>query len=114
MYFFFWALVFIPFFALLSADALRNTMPPVMACESSSGDMGDLLSLIYVIGYEKMMEKSMVEKANAREGHCYSVLIARLDNIVVAHAAPCLCHILHSALVGSFDIVAEGEESIRP
>ena len=33
--------------------------------------------------------------------------------MVVAYAAAGLCHILHAALVGAFDVVAEGEESVR-
>ena len=32
--------------------------------------------------------------------------------MVVAHAATCLCHILHTALVGTLYVVAEGEEGI--
>lgn len=54
----------------------------------------------------------MVEQADARKRHCYAVLIARLDNMVVAYRASCLRYIFHAALVRTLDIVAEREESI--
>lgn len=54
----------------------------------------------------------MVEQADAGEGHSDAVFIASGNDMVVAHAASGLCHILHAALVSTFDVVAEGEESI--
>ena len=54
----------------------------------------------------------MVEQADAGEGHRYAVFVASGNDMVVAHAAAGLCHILHAALVSAFDVVAEGEEGI--
>ena len=55
---------------------------------------------------------SMVEQAHAGECHCYAVLVARLDDIVVANRAPGLRYVLHTALVGALNVVAEGEEGV--
>ena len=55
----------------------------------------------------------MMEETNAREGHRHSVFIAGFYHIIIAHAATSLCHVLHTALVGALNIVAEGEEGIR-
>lgn len=56
----------------------------------------------------------MVEQADAGESHRDAILIASLDYMVVAHAATGLCHELHAAFVCPFDVVAEGEECVRP
>ena len=55
----------------------------------------------------------MVEQAHAGEGHGDAVFVASLDDVVVAHAASGLRHILHAALVRALDVVAEGEEGVR-
>lgn len=54
----------------------------------------------------------MVEKADASEGHSHSVLVASGNNMVIAYTTTCLGYILYTALVGTFDVVAEGEECI--
>ena len=54
----------------------------------------------------------MMEQTHAREGHGDAVFVAGLDDVVVANAATGLCNIFHATLVGSLDIVAEGEEGI--
>ena len=55
---------------------------------------------------------SVMEKSYACERHGNVVLVARLDDVVVAHRASGLGHILHATLVGTLDVVAEGEEGI--
>ena len=54
-----------------------------------------------------------MEQANARESHGDVVLVAGFDDMVVAHRSAGLGHEGHTALVGTFDVVAEGEESVR-
>lgn len=56
--------------------------------------------------------KSMVEQADAGKGHGYAVLITSGDYMVVAHAAAGLGHIFHTTLMGTFNVVAKGEECI--
>ena len=55
----------------------------------------------------------MVEQTNTGECHRHSVFIAHIDHIVVTDRSTRLCDILYAALVGTFDIVTEREESIR-
>jgi hypothetical protein len=54
-----------------------------------------------------------MEQPYPRKGHCHTIFIAGIDYIIVTDGAACLCYIFNAALVGTFDIVAEGEESIR-
>ena len=54
----------------------------------------------------------MMEKAHARKGHGYAILVAGIDDIVVAHRPTGLCYILYAALMGTLDIIAEGEEGV--
>lgn len=56
---------------------------------------------------------SVMEQADVRHGHRHVVLVGRLDDIVVADGAAGLGDVGHAALVGTLDVVAEGEESIR-
>ena len=56
----------------------------------------------------------MVEQADAGESHRDAILVASLDYMVVAYATAGLCHELYAALVRPFDVVAEGEERVRP
>ena len=56
--------------------------------------------------------RSMVKKSHSRECHCNTVFVAGHDDMVVTHRASCLRNKLHTTLVGTLDIVAEGEESI--
>ena len=55
----------------------------------------------------------MVEKSNARKRHSDAVLVASHYHMVVANRATCLGYELHAALMGTLNIVAEGEEGIR-
>ena len=55
----------------------------------------------------------MMEQSYAREGHRDTVLVAGHDDMIVADAATSLGNELHTALMSTLDIVAEGEESIR-
>ena len=54
----------------------------------------------------------MMEQSYASECHGDAILVAGLDDIIVANAAAGLCNIFHAALVGALDVVAEGEEGI--
>ena len=54
----------------------------------------------------------MVEQPYAGEGHCYAILVASLDNIVVTNRAAGLCYVLDTALVGTLYVVAEREEGV--
>ena len=54
----------------------------------------------------------MMEKSDASECHCYSILVASFDDIVVAYASASLCYPLHATLVCTFDVVAKWEESV--
>ena len=54
----------------------------------------------------------MVEKPYARKGHSDVILIASGHNMVVANRAASLRNKVNAAFVGTFDVVAEGEESI--
>ena len=53
-----------------------------------------------------------MEQTHTREGHGNAVFVAGLDDIVVANAAAGLCNVFHATLVGTLDVVAEGEEGI--
>ena len=54
----------------------------------------------------------MVEKADTDEGHCDAILVAGINDMVVADATACLGNVLHSTLVSTLYVVAKGEESI--
>ena len=53
-----------------------------------------------------------MEQPYARERHGNAVLVAGFNDIVVAYAAASLSNIFNSALVGTLDVVTEGEEGI--
>ena len=55
----------------------------------------------------------MMEQTYSSEGHSNAVFVAGHDDMVVANGAASLSDILHTALVGTLDVVAEGEEGIR-
>ena len=55
----------------------------------------------------------MVEKANTCERHCNAILVTGFNHIVITNAAACLCDVFHTTLVGTLNVVAEGEEGIR-
>ena len=71
------------------------------------GLMG-LMGLIGPIGPMKLM----VEQSYARECHGDAILVTSHNDMVVAHRSAGLGYELHTALVGTLDIVAKGEESI--
>lgn len=54
----------------------------------------------------------MMEQADSCEAHCHIVLVASLDDMVIADRTARLCHIFHTALVCSFDVISEWEECI--
>ena len=54
----------------------------------------------------------MVEESHSCECHGDAVAVAGSDDMVVAHAASGLCHPLYPTLVGTLDVVAEGEEGV--
>lgn len=54
----------------------------------------------------------MVEQAHTGEGHGNTVLVAGVDDMVVAYGTTGLCHILYTTLVGAFNVVTEGEECV--
>ena len=53
-----------------------------------------------------------MEQTHTDECHGNSVFVAGLYHVVVAHRTACLGDVLHTALMGSLDVVAEGEEGI--
>ena len=54
----------------------------------------------------------MVEQSHVGEGHGNAIFVAGLDDIVVADGASCLRNVLHTALVGTLNVVAKGEEGV--
>lgn len=52
----------------------------------------------------------MMEKPNPSECHGDAVFVARHDDMVVTDGATSLCNELHTTLMGTLDIVTEGEE----
>lgn len=54
----------------------------------------------------------MMEQADTCKGHGNAVLVASLDNMVVTNTASSLCYIFHTALVGTFYVVAKREECV--
>ena len=55
----------------------------------------------------------MVEQSHASECHGNAVLVAGHDDMVVTHAAASLSNVLYATLVGTLNVVTEGEEGIR-
>ena len=56
----------------------------------------------------------MVEQSHACEGHCDAVFVAGHDDMIITDAAASLGDELHATLMGTLDVVTEGEEGIRP
>ena len=54
----------------------------------------------------------VVEKTDASEGHHHSILVAGFNDVIIPDGAAWLGHIFHAALMGTLDIVAEGEERV--
>ena len=55
---------------------------------------------------------SVVEQSDSREDHGHAILIAALNDRVIADGAARLCYIVNAGSAGPLDIVREGEESI--
>ena len=55
----------------------------------------------------------MVEQSYTCECHCYSILVACFNNIVITYRTTCLCYKFHTTLMCTFYVVTEWEESIR-
>ena len=75
----------------------------------------------YILGYTQIyslypqifnFQNSMMEETDVRHRHRHAVFIRRLDDIVVADGASCLRNVLHTALVGTLNVVAKGEEGV--
>ena len=56
----------------------------------------------------------MVEQPYAGEGHCYAILVASLDNIVVTNRAAGLCYVLDTALVARSMLSPKGKKASLP
>ena len=54
----------------------------------------------------------MMEEAHTCERHCDAILVAGINNIVVANRTACLSDVLYAALVRTLDVVAEREEGV--
>lgn len=54
----------------------------------------------------------MMEQSYACECHCDAILVACVDDMVVTNATSSLSNVLNTALVCTFDIVAEAEECV--
>ena len=54
----------------------------------------------------------MVEEPDGGEGHGNVVLVTGHDDMVITNATTCLGNELHTALMGTFNVVAKGEEGI--
>ena len=54
----------------------------------------------------------MMEEAHTCERHCDAILVAGINNIVVANRTACLSDVLYAALVRTLDVVAEREERV--
>ena len=55
----------------------------------------------------------MVEQTDTRKRHCYTILIASLDNMIIAYRTAGLRYKLHATLVRALNIITKGEESVR-
>ena len=56
---------------------------------------------------------SMMEKTDMRHRHEHTVLVRRLNDIVIANRSAALGDVGNAALMCTFDVVTEGEESVR-
>ena len=55
----------------------------------------------------------MMEQSYACECHSDAILVAGHDDMIVAYRAACLSNELYATLVGTLNVVAKGEESVR-
>ena len=54
----------------------------------------------------------MMEQTQACKTHHHTIFVAGCDHMVITDRSARLCHIVHATLVGTLNIVAEGEEGI--
>ena len=54
----------------------------------------------------------MMEEAHTCERHCDAILVAGINNIVVANRTASLSNVLYATLVSTLDVVAEREERV--
>ena len=59
-----------------------------------------------------LTHRSMMEQSNTSKCHGDAVFVARHDHMVVANASACLGNKLYTTLMGTLDVVAEGEEGV--
>ena len=55
----------------------------------------------------------MVKQADMRKRHDYTILVARLDDIVITDGSAGLCDKFDPAFVCTLNVVAKGKESVR-
>ena len=53
-----------------------------------------------------------MEQTDSRKAHHHTILVAGLNDIVIANGSARLGNVFHTALMGTLDIVPEWEESI--
>ena len=94
-----------PFTATAKGNAILQDFLKVLF---ASHILCGLMGLIGPIGPMKLM----VEQSYACECHGDAILVTSHNDMVVAHRSAGLGYELHTALVGTLDIVAKGEESI--
>ena len=103
-----------PFTATAKGNAiLQDFLKVLFASHILLGLMGPigLMSPMGLIGPIGPM-KLMVEQSYACECHGDAILVTCHDDMVVANRSAGLGNEFHTALVGTLDIVAKGEESI--
>ena len=55
-----------------------------------------------------------MEQPDSCKCHHHTVLVAALYHRIIPHGSPWLCNIFYTALMGSLNIVGEGEKGIAP
>ena len=55
----------------------------------------------------------MVEQSRSCHSHSHAVLVAYLDNVIVAYRTAGLSYVRNTALFCSFYVISEGEEGVR-
>ena len=122
MYFFFLAFVFTLPSSSFGLEAGRKTIPVSMTSLMDfmlwMGIMDDgwrttrgARALIAV--RQPFYGKLVVEETHMGECHGDAILVAGVDDMVVADATASLCDKLYTAAMGTLDVVAKGEERVR-
>ena len=84
----------------------------VFAFATSSERNAILKNALKIVFANHSIKGLMMEQTYTCEGHGDTVFVASHDHMVIANATTCLSDILHATLVGTLNIVAEGEEGI--